>query len=523
MKIRPILQQLPPDGLEALARQRLSQVTDIRLPQSALIDELAEALTSFAFVSNQVVLRHPPSFAIIHLLINAPDYSLPTENFFHLVQEETSRMIALASRRPIFSKPKRYDFYMKLLAAAWENEADINPSEANMLRVLREELGISLMEHFVMEHHPDLHRFWRTESAYEAERNHLRTAGILFIHEDRYVLPEEIVFLIRRAWGFELSNPQFRRLLDVLSNDDLKKILEVEGLTVSGPSMEKKSRILENYVLPRAALDALNIDSLRSAARSLDSRASGTKEEAIDNILDWLDSDEDLKALAVQKAIKEEPAEIKPEQRELTTGAIEDLLRRLTNESLYDLLSRLPGERKSGNKEQRLKRLLGSRFSERTMLLELTNETLQELCRQIGLSPYGLKEEKIARIIETYRNYSPPPLEPSQSILSTKDVIDTSGISMTSMPPPDSQLRLLLSVRSEYPYLNEAEQIVLSYLLDFKSLSDPELDKLVQRFSLPWVLPKAQMLELIDKLKTNGRNIIQIRALGDHNIYVFVS
>jgi hypothetical protein len=60
---------------------------------------------------------------------------------------------------------------------------------------------------------------------------------------------------------------------------------------------------------------------------------------------------------------------------------------------------------------------------------------------------------------------------------------------------------------------------VLSYLLDFKSLTDPELEKLVQRFALPWFLPKAQMAELIEKLKANGRGFVQVRALGDHNIY----
>jgi len=40
MKIRAILQQLSQDALEALARQRLSHVTDIRLPSMVLVDEL---------------------------------------------------------------------------------------------------------------------------------------------------------------------------------------------------------------------------------------------------------------------------------------------------------------------------------------------------------------------------------------------------------------------------------------------------------------------------------------------------
>ena len=522
MRLQNILQQLPQEALETLARQRISQVTDIRLPQSVLIDELAEALASVGYVSNCVTLKHPPSFAILHLLMNAPDYSLPTEYFFHKVREETDRMVALASRRPIFPKPKKYDFYLRMLAAAWEYDSDINPSEANMLRAIREELGISLMEHFVIEHHPDLHRFWNTEAAYETERSHLRNSGIVFAIEEQYVIPEEIVVLIRRAWGYELSDAQYRRLLDVLSNDDLKKILDKEGLNISGAASEKKDRILDNYVLPRAALDAVGIEGLRDAARSLGCRAGGVKEELIDNLIDWLDCDEDLKARAAQAAERQEEIQIAPEKRELSDEALIDLLRRLTNESLYDLLSRLPRQRKSGNKEQRIKLLLASPFSERTMLSKLTNEVLHELCKQIGINPYGIKDEKINRTVEAYKNFAPPSAGSYSGTLTLAGTSEKTDAIFISPLPLESQLRLLSCVRSEFNYLDNAEQIVVSYLMDFKSLSDPELDKLIQRFALPWYLPKAQMMELINKLKANGRDIVQVRALGDKNIYQII-
>src|ERR1051325_7205409 len=131
MKVREILQQLPQESLENLARERLAQVVDIRLPRTVLVDELAEVLASAAHVTAQVALRHPPCFGILTLLTNAPEFALPSEGFRQKVQEETERMITLASRSPIFSKPKAYDFYLKMLAAAWAFEDDINPSEAN--------------------------------------------------------------------------------------------------------------------------------------------------------------------------------------------------------------------------------------------------------------------------------------------------------------------------------------------------------------------------------------------------------
>ena len=155
------------------------------------------------------------------------------------------------------------------------------------------------------------------------------------------------------------------------------------------------------------------------------------------------------------------------------------------------------------------------------MLAEVTNEALHELCRQLDLNPYGPKEEKIARLIEAYRHFKPQ----SPSLAINVALAGNSGDTGIMLAPPtvaalpDGQLPRLHSVRGEFSFLTEPEQIVLSYLLDFKSLSDPELEKLVQRFALPWILPKAQMGELIEKLKTNGRDIIRVRSLADHNIY----
>ncbi len=435
-------------------------------------------------------------------------------------------MVALASRSPIFPKPKQYDLYLRMLTAAWDLDNDINPSETNLLRALRGELGISLMEHFVIEHHPDLHRFWRTEHADENEGNHLRNAGILFSVEGRNVLPEETVILIRRAWGIELSGLQFRRLLDALTNEDLRNILDNEGLNISGTADEKKARILENYALPRSALEAVNIEDLREAARAILCRPYGAKEEVIENILDWLDSDEDLKAkakaeaeAAAQTAAQKEEVVVVPETRELSSEALTHLLRRLTNESLYDILSRLPGQRKSGSKEERVKRLVGSAFSERTLLAKLNNEALHDLCREVGLNPYGPKEEKVARVLEAYRSFTPQTATLALKGIPAARPVPEESASRLPAAPPETQLPRLPSVRAEFPFLSEPEQIVLSYLLDFKSLTDPELEKLVQRFALPWFLPKAQMAELIVKLKANGREFVQVRALGDHNIY----
>jgi len=515
MQLRDILHQLPQDALEGLARITLSQVADIRLPHTVLVDELSEVLDSSSYLSSQVALRHPPFFAILTLLMNAPGYSLPTEGFRQKVREETERMVTLASRSPIFPKPKNYNLYLRMLEGAWEEESGINTSEANLLRILRDELGISLMEHFIIEHHPNLHRYWRNDQSYEIERNHLRNAGILFALGDSYVLCEETVGLIRRSWGIELSELQFKRLLDAFSNEDLMAILENEGLTLSGIADEKKSRVLTNYVLPRTALLSVHLESLREVARKIGCRQSGTKEEVIENILDWLDSDEDIKKMAAREAEKkEEIKEITPEVRQITNEALTDLLNRLTQEALYDTISHLPQQRKSGVKSDRVKRLVDSPFSELTILRNLNNEILSNLCKQRFINSSGPKEEKIARLIQSYQIYIQQPVNNFKPSIESEQPNN-----QLTNTPPDLLLPHLTSVRSEYSFLNEYQQIVLSYLLDFKSITDIELEKLILRFSIPWVLLKAQMEELIGLLKTNGKDIIRVRGVGDYNIY----
>jgi hypothetical protein len=529
MRLKEILHQLPQEAIENLAKNVLSTGIDIHLPHTVLIDELTEILDSSSYLTQQIALRHPPFFEILTLLMNAPGHSLSTECFREQVLIDSERMIALANRTPIFPKPKNYNLYLKILEGAWEEETSINASEANLLKILREELKISLMEHFVIEHHPHLHKYWRTDHAYENERNHLRNAGILFSLGDSYVLSEETVALIRRSWGIELSETQFKRLLDFLSNEDLSLILDNEGLTFSGVAEEKKSRILGNYILPKTALFTIGVERLREVAYKLGCRQSGTKEEVIENILDWLDSDEDLKKQAVIEARKkEENKEIIPEDRVITNEAFTDLLNRLTQEALYDSISHLSTLRKSGTKAEKILRLVDSPFSEATILKQLNNEVLSDLCRRRFQNPYGPKEEKIGRLLKSYQNYVPQPLEyvktsidPDQS--TNREQITSVDNASSNRWPMNKSLESILpqleSVRSEFPFLTENQQIVVSCVYEFKILTDLELESLLQRFNIPWLLLKAQMDELIGVLKSNSKDVISIRGEGDQNIY----
>ena len=58
--------------------------------------------------------------------------------------------------------------------------------------MLRREQRISQVEHFLIEHHKDFHEFWNRDGNFAQEISALRYAGIIFLVNDRVLIPEEV-------------------------------------------------------------------------------------------------------------------------------------------------------------------------------------------------------------------------------------------------------------------------------------------------------------------------------------------
>lgn len=133
---------------------------------------------------------------------------------------------------------------------ARRNDLQLDGNELAILGVLRRELAIRPVEHFLIEHHDDFQEFWSRDRGFLDETNALRSCGMIFGHDGRIVLPEELAPLVRQALGIEMPSESRCRLLSNLSAADLTEVLAHVGLRTSGTRDEKLDRLLTSYVQP---------------------------------------------------------------------------------------------------------------------------------------------------------------------------------------------------------------------------------------------------------------------------------
>jgi hypothetical protein len=442
------------------------------------------------------------------------DHKIAVTGFKEKIKEKTELYIKRATKGEGLRDKKDYNLYLRMLQVAWESDSSIDASESSMLAALRDELDISFTEHIILEHHESLKPYWYVENYYERERNHLIASGILNPIEGHFVIAEEMIPLIRKTWGYSLTAEQYKRLLNNLSGPEITEILKKSELHVSGSSEDKVIRIIENHISPRKSMMCQGIENLREVSRKIGSQVSGSKADVINNIIDFMDSDEDLKR---KEEIEKKMAPPKEEVKVLSKEAFSVVFRELSNDQIYSIASGLRNINKSGSKEQRIQHLWGSIYSEDTLLNRLSNTELYDLCTKLKLKVAGSKQEKIARITSTFSSFQAVQEdvkleENTESIISISTKADREK-------EKEKHSESIEDLKSVYPFLSQDELIILSFLLESKSASGPAIERIVARFDLPWYFPETQMNEMIKKLQDNGRDLIAVQKYGDHPLY----
>lgn len=521
MKLREILDRLEPAELERLASDKVHSSDHVRLPLSILLSELESVLRSFSYVQRALAERHPPTFATLSLLLEAEGNELPISALRARVEEETQALCDRAARDEGLLPEKQYALYRRILAEAWKSDLVIEASEANLLAALRRELSITYREHMFLAHHPELQPFWRSERAFERERNALMSAGILFAVEERYVIPIEIAPMVRAAWDIQLSTAAMRRLCEEISITDLADSLRALRLPSSGTKEEKIGTLVSSLVSPREMLQTLNlVTTLRNVARRVGCSASGTKDELVERLLEHFEKDLDL-AHATQ-AEPPEPAGPKaaPEPKALEETAFRHLFSRLTNEELYEVLAGCEDLRLSGSKDVRIASLWNSPYSEASLLGRLTNRTLAGLLERCALKTSGPKDEKVQRLIDSssgFRAQLPTERAPVSEAVEREDLA-VQPTAPQPAPPAPARLGELLT---RFPFLDREQAVVLALLQEFQSLTDLELERLAARHDLQWYFLREEMRRLAAAMREHGAPVIEHREAAEHDIYLY--
>ncbi|MES0490253.1 MAG: hypothetical protein ABUK01_09685 [Leptospirales bacterium] len=514
MKLNDILNSYQIESLEQLATGKIQDIDHIKLPREVLVDELSNHLLKFYYIQKSLSLRNPPSYLILSKIIDEPDHKISVKGFKDAIKKNTEIFIKSATKGEGLRSKKDYSLYLKMLQVAWESDSSIDLSEYRLLMALRDELDISFKEHIILEHHESLTTYWFSENYYERERNHLIASGILHPLEGYFTIASEMIPIIRKTWGFSLTNEQYQRLLEQIPSHDLTEILKKNELSISGSAAEKSIRIIENYVSPRNALNNLSNDILRDAARKIGSQISGSKSDIIENIIDFIDSDEDLRR---KEELEKKLAPPKPEEKVLGKEAFHQIFTPLSNEQLYSIASGLRKINKSGSKMNRIQSIWDSIYSENTLLNQLSSSELYDLCSKLNVKVSGSKQDKISRIVDNFSSYSPP--EESDEIENDTASIISLSTQVDREKAKEKRSESIDGLKVKYPYLSSDELIILSFIIENKTASGPVIERLVARFDLPWYFPETQMNDMIKKMQENGQDIIVVQKYSDHPLY----
>jgi hypothetical protein len=524
MKLIEIIEKYSDGAIDQLSSDKINEPANLRLPRSVVIQEINAALSSLSYVASALAPSKPPTYAFIKLLLDAPDHIMAVEGFQEKVLLATKDMTERAKTGQGLSSDKNYQLYIKILKSAWESNLEIDRSEAELLESLRNELGIWTREHLLLEHHPDIRQLWDSSGSYISVRNHLLLTGLVLTYENNYAIADEVVIQIRRAWGIDLEKKAYERMLNLFKNEQLYTPLNNIGLQTSGTKDVRINRLIDALIPPFEFLNFMNLEEIRDFCRNIGIQVSGRKPELISNIIDYFNCGLDLKKDPIKEELSPIPAE--PEPRELSNETYTKLLLNLTNDQLYDLLSQ-SFLKTSGVKEDKIAHLIESNWSERSILNRLRKVDLTDLCRKLFIQVSGIKNELLDRLIEGARikydeSTSKALVEDQQSKLEakvnvkTEELIDIADINNkeNKILPKEFQF-----IKEDYPFLDQGEQIILALIKEAKSLTEHEIERASRLHGLGWFLTKAHMSELSSKLKIQKHNPIHVRSVRSINIY----
>ncbi len=349
-------------------------------------------LRDSGFVEQRLFQHKPPVLALLRELLEARNHRAPIEALRPSVMEQVELWCSHVEAGELASRKENFRIYRRLLAAAWGSDLQIDASERTLLGLLRREIGMEVVEHFLISHHSEIQPYWRDGDVFERCLQALLDDGVLFRVADDVLIPEEFVHRVQRALGLQISRGAALRLLDHMSNENLKAALERYEIRTSGDKAQRIARLINELVPMTEVLAATGIFELRDIARETGAAVTGSKAELAARLLAHF---EDGKDLATDDASGPEVVEPKS----LAKPRFHKLLTPLTGHQL-EVLCRRHDLHHTGTKDHRIETLWESPFAEQTLLRALRNPDLVELCREHGLDSSGGKDTMVERLLK---------------------------------------------------------------------------------------------------------------------------
>jgi hypothetical protein len=237
---------------------------------------------------------------IIEIFLDCENYTADENFILDEVTRIENTIVAEAASPDIFKfkQAESINTYKTVLEVALEDN-QISDDEKRLLAKLRSHLGLNLRDHYLIQ--ATLNKFPKADNQVhtikeiKSELNDLQRRGIVFFcnlcnSKAQYVIPSELVPSVKVILGIELSETAYNLLLDKLSKDSLKVILDSSNLPVSGKKEDQIQRIVKADLLPSIALNSLSVDELYSLCKALPGvNLSGSKATRIANVIEHFD------------------------------------------------------------------------------------------------------------------------------------------------------------------------------------------------------------------------------------------
>lgn len=538
MTLNDLLGDLTDESLEQLATDKTDRTSGLHLPRPAVEKDISAALGSFSYVADVLAASRPPTYAFLKLLMESVNGTMPVEGFAEAVNARTDATTEWVTAGEDLPPDRDYKLYRDMLAAAWQSEAHVDQSEARLLAALRDALGLTMREHLLLEHHAEVRPAWDAAEAYENARNHLLARGLVLLINEQYVLPDEVRVQVRRYWGMELHDADYRRLLEELTGEDLRLILEKAGLRLSGSKSARIDRVVEGLVAPSFALDCLHIDQLRDLSRERRLPVALAKVELIVQLINYFDRPDGRDEAGAGAGTSAMPRMHGSVERELPDDAFQRLFMKFSGHDLYEMLgaAQLP---RAGAKAERVERLLTSGFDERWLMRGLRGRELRRVCEKLGLKTSGPKDELIDRLLAE----PPRDIEAEADALGAARVSTAPNVGMSSTdwgtspevkqvpngpptPTPTSAqpagIPGLPAIKAHYPSLSVDAQTVLALLHDAGSLNEADLHRAIARYDLGVWFASEYMAELLRALEPLDHKPVHVLSRGGATVYEWV-
>ena len=280
-------------------------------------DAVQAALEQALWFDSDLNRRVLSELILIDSLINVSGHLMSVEELEDSVTQTEQTILNESNERDLKSLAGGRDdtehytnlsLYNFVLDTAWQHRDTKSVDEANLLRRIRERLGITAREHRTIEarlgKYPKPHNELHTRSEVQETVRALESLGLLFEvrdenHEDFVAIADEIAGIIRTVLNIEIRRYGYQQLLEskyVRKKSFLQDTLQKFNISfsASGTLAQLQERVLDtispsNLLGGASPKDGLNNDILHRWCLDLGLTVGGKKAERIARIIEHFD------------------------------------------------------------------------------------------------------------------------------------------------------------------------------------------------------------------------------------------